>query len=67
MKRYKAKVEAAYQQGVPEEEINLILDEEVIITESDEKSVPIWLILVGIVHVVIGVIILISSILIKLT
>lgn len=58
MKKHKAKVEKMHQQGATAEEIDLILNEEVEITEEDHRSVPTWIYVIGMINVVLSVILL---------
>lgn len=41
MKRHRAKVKDSYQRGTTDEDIDLILIEEVTITDSDKQAVPV--------------------------
>lgn len=56
MKKYKARVEEAYQQGATEEEIEIILNDNVEILEKDRQAVPKWLYVITFVNVVLAII-----------
>lgn len=64
MKKHIAKVEKMHQQGATAEEIDFILNEEVEITEEDNRSVPTWIYVIGMINVVLSVILLCTGLII---
>lgn len=66
MKKFKARVEEAHEQGATDEEIDWILkEEEIEIAEEDEQVVPQWMYIIGLISLVISIILLITGVIIR--
>lgn len=66
MKKHKARVEEAYEQGATEEEMEIILNDDVEISEKDRQAVPKWLYVITIVNVVLAFIFCVTGIVYRL-
>ncbi|WP_342442443.1 hypothetical protein MHB65_03050 [Lysinibacillus sp. FSL K6-0075] len=61
IKKHKARVEEAYQQGATVEEREFILNDDIKISEKDNQVVPKWLYVINLVTVMLAIIFLVAG------